>query len=80
MKRCLDLHVVPSDIKQRVLRGKPKKPDGIERAFLRDEIEKASEYVDFAKREYRKVLKSVRNELSFVDGIRFCKACEHDRS
>ena len=33
---------MPSDIKQRVLRGNPKKPDGIERAFSRDEIENSS--------------------------------------
>ena len=31
-----------SDIKQRVLRGKPKKPDGIEGAILRAEIEISS--------------------------------------
>ena len=33
---------MPLDIKQRVLRGNPKKPDGIERAFSRDEIENSS--------------------------------------
>ena len=33
---------MPSDIKQRVLRRNPKKPDGIEGAFFRDEIENSS--------------------------------------
>ena len=65
--------MVPSDIKKRVRRAKPKNAVGIERAFLRDEIEKTTEFVGVALMNYRKELRIVRGKLSFFDDIRFCK-------
>ena len=40
LRKCLEQHVVPSDIKQRVRKAKPMNPADIEQAFVRDEVEK----------------------------------------
>ena len=73
LTRCFDEHVVPSDIKQRVRKAKPKNSADIERAFLRDAIEKAKDFVGQARLDYHPLLSSVCKSLSFVDRIRFCK-------
>ena len=38
LRKYFEQHVVPSDIKQRVRKAKPKNAAEIERAFLRDDI------------------------------------------
>ena len=45
IKECLARHVTPSDIAARVKRGKPKNPSGIERVFMRDELDKLTDGV-----------------------------------
>ena len=60
LTRCFDEHVVPSDIKQRVHKAKPKNSADIERAFLRDAIEKAMDFVGQARLDYHPLLSSVR--------------------
>ena len=73
LRKCLEQHVVPSDIKQRVRKAKPMNPADIEQAFVRDEVEKMKDYVFCTMKEYRRVLHDVCCKLSFLDRIRFCK-------
>ena len=73
LRNCLDQRVTPSDIWRRVRKSKPRNPGDIERAFIRDEIEKNEDVLDEVKRKYRQKLSSASLRLSFVDRIRFCK-------
>ena len=52
LRRCVEEHVVPSDIKRRVSKARPKNPVKIEWAFLRDEVCKAVEHRHLIKEEY----------------------------
>ena len=60
-------------IRQRVRAARPKTPTGIERSFIKDEIEKDKGLLRNALNENRRVLARVRHELSFLDWLRFCK-------
>ena len=65
--------MVPAFIKERVLKTKPKNPSGIEKAFIKDEIEKKQDLLIATKEEYCMRLPQVCRKLSFLDKIRFCK-------
>ena len=73
LKECLQQRVVPVVIKSRVRRGKPKEPWDIEKAFLRDEVDKTGDVIERVTGDYRRKLADVLCRLSFVDRIRFCK-------
>ena len=73
LKGCLEQHVAPSTIKSRVRKGKPKKPHDIERAFIRDEIDKFVELLELNTAEYHRKCVASCKRLSFFDRIRFCK-------
>ena len=73
IRKCLTWYVTPEAIRQRVRRSRPKSPIGIERAFVKDEISKDSEHLEYASREFRRLLAKVSRELSFFDWLRFCK-------
>ena len=73
LKECLVQHVVPSVIRSRVRKGKPKNASVIERAFVYDEVEKVNDILERVKNDYRGMLGEACCELSFFDRIRFCK-------
>ena len=73
VRKCLDAYVTPIHIKKRVQRARPKHPWSIERAFLRDELNQHQDDLDQAIGDYRRVLVTVRKELSFFDQLRFSK-------
>ena len=73
LRRCLDAYVTPVHIKKRVQKAKPKHPWAIERAFLRDELNKHQDILKQTIEDYRRTLQAVRRELSFFDQLRFCK-------
>ena len=73
LRDCLDYHVTPSYIKKRVLRTKPKNPGGIEKAFLRDDLEKRRDFFRLVSEEYPWKLIKVCRQLSYLDRLRFCK-------
>ena len=70
---CLDNHVTPTDIKERVRKCKPKHAAGLERAFLRDELEKRRDFFESVKKEFSLKVWRVCCKLSFFDQLRFCK-------
>ena len=72
LKRCLEEHVTPKDIKVRVKKSHPKHPGDIEKAFIRDEIEKCVDHLEYVVSEYRRKLSSSK-AVSFFDRIRFFK-------
>ena len=73
LRDCLDFRVVPSSIKTRVKKAKPKHPHSIERAFLRDELEKKEDFSKKVKEEYPRKLQQVCHSLSLMDRLRVCK-------
>ena len=73
LRKCLDYHVTPTDVRNRVRKAKPKQPVGIERAFIKDDIEKKKDFLEKVKEEYRLRLGSSLRRLSFLDRIRFAK-------
>lgn len=72
LKTCLEQHVVPTNIRERVAKTKPKHPYGIEKAFMRDELDKKMDFLEQTKEEYKAIVK-VCAQLSYVDRLRFCK-------
>ena len=73
LKKCLEQRVSPSFIKVRVRKSRPKDPTQIERAFIRDEVEKSGDLLRIIGYDYRQKLQSVSSKLSFFDHIRLCK-------
>ena len=73
LQDCLHYHVTPSNIKERVLKAKPKHAAGIERAFLRDELEKRRDFFKVVSNEYPLKLHKVCAQLSCMDQLRACK-------
>ena len=73
IKECLARHVTPSDIAARVKRDKPKNPSGIERAFMRDELDKLTDVFSGARVDFLEKLAGVCRRLSLIDRIRFAK-------
>ena len=72
LRNCLAAYVTPLHIKKRVQKAKPKHPFGIERAFLRDELNKYQDFLNQAVNDYRLTLPVIRR-LSLLDRLRFCK-------
>ena len=70
---CLDYYVTTTDIKECVRKCKPKHAAGLERAFLRDELEKRRDFFESVKKEFSLKVWRVCCELSFFDQLRFCK-------
>ena len=79
LRDCLDFRVVPSSIKTRVKKAKPKHPHSIERAFLRDELEKKEDFSKKVKEEYPRKLQQVCHSLSLMDRLRVCKLLNKTR-
>ena len=73
LRKCLTWYVTPTRIRQRVRAARPKAPVGIERAFIKDEINKDTDLYKFASCEYRSALVRIGRKLSFFDWLRFCK-------
>ena len=73
LRKCLTWYVTPVWIRRRVRATRPKAPTGIERAFVKDEINKEQDVTTAALRDYRQLLVNIKKELSFFDWLRFCK-------
>ena len=73
LSKCLTWYVTPTRIRQRVRAARPKAPVGIERAFIKDEINKDKDLLRFSSSEYRASLVRINGKLSFFDWLRFCK-------
>ena len=73
LKKCLEYHVTPTNVRNRVRKAKPKRPVGIERAFIKDDIEKRKDFLEKVRGEYSGKLSRSLNKLSFLDRIRFAK-------
>ena len=73
LRKCLEAYVTPFHIRKRVQKAKPKHPWAIERAFLRDELNKHQDDLEKAIEDYKRTLPTIRKELSFFDQLRFCK-------
>ena len=73
LRKCLTWYVTPVWIRRRVRATRPKAPTGIERAFVKDEINKEQDVAQSASRDYRRLLVKIEKELSFLDWLRFCK-------
>ena len=73
LQNCLNHRVTPSHIKDRVRKAKPKDPYGIERVFIRDEIEKKRDFLQVVVEECNLKFPAACKQLSFLDKIRFCK-------
>ena len=73
LRKCLRWYVAPRHISRRVRRCRPKAPWGIERAFMKDEINKERDILEYSAREYRQKLAYVSKKLQLFDRIRFCK-------
>ena len=73
LRSCLEHNVSPSVIKSRVGKGKPRNPRDIERAVIRDEIEKSKELMAVVFAQYRRTLAETCAGLSFMDRICYCK-------
>ena len=73
LEKCLEGHVTPTFIKDRVVKTKPKWPSTIERAFLKDELEKERDLLEHARRMYSSLLPCVLQKISLFDRIRFSK-------
>ena len=50
LKKCLEYHVTPTNVRNRVRKAKPKRPVGIERAFIKDDIEKRKDFLEKGER------------------------------
>ena len=73
LRDCLSHRVAPVHIKERVRKAKPKNPGGIERVFVRDELEKKQDFLKRVTEEYKSKLCHACKSLSFFDVLRFCK-------
>ena len=73
LRKCLDNHVTPSNIKDRVSKTKPKCPYGIERAFIKDEVKKMEDLLERVSEACSLKLLAACKELSLLDQLRFCK-------
>lgn len=73
LKDCLKAYVAPSGIRHRVRKANPKRPWSIERAFLRDDINKELDCLEQTNDDYYRNLTNVLTELSTFDQFRFCK-------
>ena len=73
LRKCLTWYVTPVWIRRRVRATRPKAPTGIERAFVKDEINKEQDVAQSASWDYRRLLVKIEKELSFLDWLRFCK-------
>ena len=73
LKNCLESYVTPPHIVKRVQRAKPKHPVAIERAFLKDELDKHQDCLQWTNEDYYRIFPSVFRQLSSFDKLRFCK-------
>ena len=55
LRKCLTWYVTPVWIRRRVRATRPKAPTGIERAFVKDEINKEQDVTTAAFRDYRQL-------------------------
>ena len=72
LRKCLDNHVTPSDIEERVSKTKPKCPYGIERAFIKDEMKKMEDLLEHVSEACSWKLLAACKELSLLNQLRFC--------
>ena len=70
--KCLEHRLTPVNIRQRVSKVKPKNPYTIERAFIRDEIEKKQDFLKHVVAEFNAKFR-ICKKLTFMDKLRFCK-------
>ena len=73
LKNCLEWHVTPLDIVKRVRRARPRHPWAIERAFLKDELDKLQDCLQWTNEDYHRIFPNVCGQLSCFDKLRFCK-------
>ena len=78
LRKCLESFVTPPHIKHRVIKTKPKHSWAIERAFLRDEIDKNMDFLQQTTNEYHLSLPGTLRQLSFFDRLRYCKLLSHN--
>ena len=69
--KCLEHRLTPVNIRQRVSKVKPKNPYTIERAFIRDDIEKKQDFLKHVAEFNAKF--RICKKLTFMDKLRFCK-------
>lgn len=73
LSKCLTWYVTPVRIRKQVRKTRPKSAAGIERAFIKDDINKEMEAYRNSTAGYRRMLVKIKEELSFIDWLRFCK-------
>lgn len=73
LRQCLDLYVSPNHIKIRRRRSKPKNPSAIERAFIRDEIARETDFSRLSQEQFAQEWADRTKPLSFLDRLRFRK-------
>ena len=73
LKDCLEKYVTPTYIRQRVRKTKPKRPSAIEKAFLRDDINKELDFSEQTNDEYKRKLSGVLKRITTFDQFRFSK-------
>ena len=71
LKKCLENSVAPRGIQRRVKKSKVYHSAVIERAFVRDELEKSRVAVIRAKINFQRIHKQTRSILNLCDFIRF---------
>ena len=71
--RCLDLWVAPNNIRQRVGLARARNPTSIERAFIRDEINKQKDFLESVREQYCREWSGATSQLTFLDLLRFSK-------
>ena len=69
LERCLEYHVTPTFIRDRVSKTKPKWPTTIEKAFLRDELGKERDFLRQVGEEYTLFLLRMLRCISLFDRI-----------
>ena len=67
LKKCLEYCVSPYQIKSQVRKAKPKDPTRIERVFIRDELHKQRDYLDYNTELYHQKLRNVSKHPTFMD-------------
>ena len=71
LRQCLDLYVTPTHVKTRLRRSKPKNPSAIERAYIRDEIARETDFSRFSREQFAQEWADRTRCLSLFDRLRF---------
>ena len=73
LEDCLQNSVAPKGIQRRVKKSKVYHSARIERAFVKDELEKSKRTLSEARQEFHRLYRQARAFLSFSDFIRFSR-------